>query len=404
MTDMNVQSWRPTRQQRAYLSCNIDARNVGRALLMIVGLYCGVRGLAAQTTNERTLDQPDRSWAATTDSMSQHLLPTHIPVRIVESHSQYGNRTLDKRSVEILGTDGHFEPYQDIEKETLKLDPSTERTTARTFARDVNGKKSLVQVTEEEKHISPAGDSNMLRVTYNPDVNGKLQTVQREIVESKKIADDLEETNRTVMLSSIKGGLAPAFKTHETRKRAANDTVKTETTTWLPDVNGQWQLTEMRQNISTQEENGPKNEETISQLDAEGKLIQISRVVKREESASGEKRDSLESYSIDVPGTTRDGSLHLIERQTDISRSTSSGERSTEEQVEQINPGDLGARLRVSVLVSRKIVSAPSGEQSTVTIRARDLNGSFGVVSIDMTKSDRIPTVEIQPTLSEKSK
>ncbi len=372
---------------------------------MIGGLCCYALSLLAQTSDTRTLDQTNKSWTATTDSKRDDLFPTRIPVRIVESHSQNGERTLDKRSVEIRGTDGHFEPYQDTERETLQGDATTVRTVTRSFSQDVNGKKALVQVTEEEKHILPRGDWNIASVTYNPDVNGKLQPVQREIVESKKIAEDLEETNRTVMLSSINGGLAPAFKTHETRKLAANDRLETETITWLPDVNGKWQLSEIRQSVATQEANGRKIEETVSRPDAEGKLIQISRVVSREsESASGEKRNSLESYSIDLPGTTRDGSLHLIERQTSISRSSSTGERSTEQQTEQTNPGDPGAGLRVSVLVNGKMVSAPSGEQSTLTIRARDANGSFGVVSIDMTKSDRIPAVEIQPTLPEQSK
>jgi hypothetical protein len=135
-------------------------------------------------------------------------------------------RTLDKRSVEIRGTDGHFEPYQDIEREDLRVDASTVRTAMRTFARDVNGRKALVQVTEEEKHILPGDYSNIVRVTYNPDVNGRLQPVQREIVETKRTGKDLEETNMTVMLPSVYGGLAPAFKTHELRKRGANDTVE----------------------------------------------------------------------------------------------------------------------------------------------------------------------------------
>lgn len=389
----------------ARIPCRIDARKLGRALLMIGGLCCYPLSLVAQTTDPTTLDQTNKSWTATTDSRSDDLLPIRIPVRIVESHSHNGERALDKRSVEIRGTDGRFEPYQDIERETLQVDATTVRTVTRTFSQDVNGNKAIAQVTEEEKHILPGGDSNIVRVTYNPDVNGRLQPVQREIVESKKIAEDQEETKRTVMLSSINGGLAPAFKTQETRKRATNDTVKTETTTWIPDVNGQWQLNEIRQNVATQEENGREIEETVSRPDAEGKMIQISRVVSREsESASGEKRDSRDSYSIDVPGTTRDGGLHLIERTTAISRSSSTGERSTEQQVEQVNPGDPGAGLRVSVLVNGKMVSASSGEQSTVTIRARDSNGNFGVVSVDTTKSDRVLTIQIQPTPSEQSK
>jgi len=405
MPHAHAQSRKLARQLRSWISCGISARKVRQALLMIAGLHCCVLSLVAQTTDAPILDQPDKSWTATTDSKSDDLFPTRIPLRIVESHSQSGNRTIDKRLVEIRAIDGHFEPYQDIERETLQLDATTVRTLTRTFSPDVNGNKALVQITEEEKHILPGDGSNTVRVTYNTDVNGKLQPVQREIVESKKISEDLEETKKTVMLTSINGGVAPAFKTLETQKRTANHTVETEKTTWLPDVNGRWQLSEIRQNVATQEENGRTIEEKVFRPGAEGKLVQLSRVVSREsESASGEKRNSVESYSIDVPGTTRDGSLHLIERKTTISRSSSTGEGSTEQKVEQINPGDPGAPLRVSVLVDGKMVAAPSGEQSTVTIRARDSNGSFVVVSVDMTKSDRIPTLQFQQTPSEQSK
>jgi hypothetical protein len=372
-------------------------------VLVVIGACCLCLSAFAQTSDSRTAEESTNSWAATTDLKSDDLLPERIPVRIIESHSENGNRTLDKRSVEIRGTDGHFEPYQDIERETRTLDASTVRTTMRTFAHDVNGKKALVQVTEEEKHILPGDDSNMMRVTYNPDVNGRLQAVQREIVETKKIAKDLEEANTTVMLASINGGLAPAFKTHELRKRAANDTVETEKTTWLPDVNGKWQLSEIRQTIATQEAKDRSLEETVFRPDAEGKVGQISRVVSQESDfSSGEKRSVMETYSIDVPGATRDGSLHLVERKTSTGSSSSTGERATEQKVEQINPGDPGSGLRVSVLVDGKIVSEPSGEQSTVTIRARDSNGSFGTVSVDMTKADRIPTVQIQQTPAQK--
>jgi hypothetical protein len=372
-------------------------------VLVVIGAYCFCPSVFAQTSDSRTVEEPTKSWTATTDLKSDDLTPQRIPVRIIESHSQNGNRTLDKRSVEIRGTDGHFGPYQDVEKETLTVDASTVRTTMRTFARDVNGVKALMQVTEEEKHILPGDDSNIVRVTYNPDVNGRLQPVQREIVETKKIGKDLEETNTTVMLPSVNGGLAPACKTHELRKRAANDTVETEKTTWFPDVNGKWQLSEIRQNITTQEAKDRRIEERVFRPDAEGKLGQISRVVSQESaSTSGEERSVVEAYSIDVPGTTRDGSLHLVERKTSTGSSSSTGERATEQKVEQTNPGDPGAGLRVSVVVDGRMVPGPSGEQSTVTIRGRDSNGRLGIVSVDTTRADQIPTIQVQPTPAEK--
>jgi hypothetical protein len=227
--------------------------------------------------------------------------------------------------------------------------------------------------------------------------------VQREIVETKKLGKDLEETNTTVMLPSVNGGLAPAFKTCELSKRAANDTVETEKTTWLRDVNGEWQLSEIRQNTTTQEATDRRIEEKVFRPDADGKLGQISRVVSKEsESTPGEKRSVVETYSIDVPGTTQDGSLHLVERKTTTESLSSTGERATEPKVEQTNPGDPGPGLHMSVLVNGRMVPGPSGEQSTVTIRARDSNGNFGIVSVDTTKADRIPTIQVRQTPAEK--
>jgi hypothetical protein len=401
MPDVHVQSRRLARQSAACSSRGIGALRPGRVLLMIGGLCCCALSLLAQTSDSTMTDQRNNSWTATTDSKGNNLNPT----RIIESHSQSGNRTLDERSVQVRGSGGHFEPYQDIERETLQVDATTIRTTTRTFARDVNGRKTLVQITEEEKRTLPGGDSNAIRITSNPDVNGKLQAVQRDIVETKRASTDVEETKTTVMLPSVNGGLAPAFKTHELRKRSANNTIESQKTTLLPDGAGNWQVNEVRQVTTSQEGTNRTTEERVSRLDSKSKLGEVSHVVSTEsEGSSGEKRNVVETYSIDVPGTTRDGSLHLVERKTNTESSSSTGARTTQQQVEQINPGEPGAGLRVSVLVDGRMVPGSSGEQSTVTIRERDLNGNVGIVSVDTTKSDRIPTIRIQQTPSEQPK
>ena len=367
-------------------------------LLVVIGTYCFCPSVFAQTADSRTAEEPTKPWTATTDLKNDHLGPQRIPVRVIESHSQNGNRVLDKRSVEIRGTDGQFEPYQDVETETIAVDASSVRTTRRTFARDVNGAKSLIQVTEEEKHTLPGGDSNELRTTFNPDVNGKLQPVQREMVATKTVSKDVEETNTTVMLPNINGGLAPAFKTHELQTRRADGTTESQKTTLLPDGAGNWQANEVRQATTRQEGTNRITEERVSRLDSEGKLSEVSDVVSQEsESASGEQSRVVETYSVDVPGTARDGNLHLTERKTSTETSTSAGDRASEQTVEQTNPGDPGSGLRVSVLVDGKMVPGPSGEQSAVTIRARDVNGTFGIVSVDTTKADRVPTIQVQP-------
>ena len=391
MPRLHVQSRKFVRRSHGCTCGGTDAPKLGWVLLMVAGFCACTLSSVAQTSDPTITDQPDHSWTATTDSKSDNLLPTRLPVRINESHSQNGQRTLDKRSVEIHGTDGHFEPYQDIERETLQVDATTVRTVTRTFSQDVNGKKALVQVTEEEKHILPGDDSNIVRVTYNPDVNGKLQPVQRDLIGTKKTGKDTEETNTTVMLTNIDGGLAPAFKTREVRKAGDNNTAETEKTTWLPDVNGKWQVSEIRQEVATPEANGRRIEEAVFRPDAEGKLNQISRVVSHElESASGDTRSSVETYSIDVPGTSQDGRLHLVERKNSLSHSSPAGEEKTEQRVEQVNPGDPKRGLRVSVLVDGKMVPGPAG--------------NFGTVSVEMTQSDRTRTIQIQHTPSDQPK
>jgi hypothetical protein len=369
-------------------------------LLAIAAYFCSNLPVWARTSDSQTGDA-NKSWTAATESQSDNINPT----RTIESHTQTGNRTLDKQTVQRRGVDGKLEPYQDIEKETVQVDATTVRTTTRTFGRDANGAKTLVRVTEEEKHSLPGGGSNVVRATSNPDVNGNLQLVQREIEETKKTGNDVEETKTTMMLPSVDGGLAPVMKVEERRKRGADQMVESQKITLLPDGAGNWQVAEIRQATTRQEDKNRSTEELISRPDAEGKLGEVSRTVNKEsEGASGEKRATVETYSLDAPGSTRDGSLHLVERATTAQRTSSTGQQTTEQQVEQPNPGDPGSGLQVTILTSETVRPGPSGTQATRIIRMRDANGSFGVVSVDTTKSDNIHALQVQIAPSEKPK
>jgi hypothetical protein len=367
------------------------AAHLSQLMLLAVGVF-SYPALWAQTSDSQTGDA-DKSWTATTESQSDNVNPT----RTTESHTRTGNRTLDSQSVQRRGPDGHFEPYQDIEKETVKVDTTTVRTTTRAFARDADGAKILVQTTEEERRISPGGDSSVVRSVSNPDSNGKLQLVQRQIEETKKISKDVEDTKTTVMLPSVNGGLAPAMKVEERRTLGANNTVESQKTTLRPDGAGNWQVDERRQATIRQEGKNRSTDERVSRPDSEGKLGEVSRTVSKEsESASGEKRNTVETYSLDVPGSSRDGSLHLVERSTTSQRTNSTGQQTTEQQVEQPNPGDPGSGLQVITLTTDTVRPGSSGAQATRTIQARDANGSLGVVSVDTTKSDNIHAIQVQ--------
>src|ERR1039458_895351 len=386
------------RPARVYRRCNDGRPRPSRAmrlsqlmLLASAAYFCSGLTLSAQTSDSQTGD-PNKSRTATTESQSDNVNPT----RTIESHTQSGNRTLDKQSVQ-RGSDGLFEPYQDIEKETVQVDAATVRTITRTFGRDADGAKTLVDVIEEEKHILPGGDSNVVRATSDPDANGNLQLVQRRIEETKRTSKDVEETKTTVMLPSVNGGLVPAVKVQERREQGTNGTVESQQTTLLPDGAGNWQVGEIRRTTTRQEGDNRSTEEQVSLPDSEGKLGEVSRTVTNEVgTASGEKRNTVETYSISVPGSVGDGSLHLVKRATTAQLPSSTGQQTIEQQVEQADPGDPGSGLRVTILTTDTVRPGPSGAQATRTVQVRDANGSFGVVSVDTTKSDNIHVIQVQ--------
>jgi hypothetical protein len=393
--------------------CSIDASAAPRSadgrlrtsmsvlLLPIAAYLCLGLALYAQTDDSQETKDANKSWTATTDFKRSDVNPP----RIIESHTQNGNRTLDKRTVQFGGFDGHFQTFEEIETETLQVDASTVRTTTRTFGRDGEGRKTLVQVAEEEKQRLPGGDSNMVRAVFTSDLNGKLQPVRPESVETKRIDTDTEQTNSTVMLPSINGGFAPAIQTHEVRKRGPNNTLESEVSTLRRDGAGNWQVSELRQATIRDDGKNRSTEERVSRRDAEGKIGEVSRLVSMEsENDSREKYRVEETYSIDVPGTTRDGGLHLVERATATQRITATGEQIAEKKVEQPNPGAPDAGLRLSIVVDDTVRRGPSGVQATRTVRTRDPNGSFGVVEVDMTNSDKVLTIQVQETPSQESK
>ena len=360
-----------------------------------------VSGFALSQTPDSQTGEANKSWNSTTDLQSDGANPT----RTTESHTQSGNRTLDNQSVQRRDSNGQFEPYQDIERETVKVNATTVRTTTRTFGRDSDGAKTLVQVTEEEKRSLPGGDSNVIRSTSNPDANGNLQLVQREVEATRKISKNIEETKTTVMLPDINGGLSPAMQVQEHSERGANDTVESQKTTLLPDGTGNWQVSETRHDITRQDGKNRSTEERVYRPDPEGKLAEISRTISKEsEIAPGEKHNTTETYSVDVPGLSRDGSLHLVERSTVAQRTSSTGQQTTQRQVEQPDPGNPDSGLQVTILTTDSVSSGASGAQATRTIQMRDPNGSIGVVSVDTTKSDKVNTVQVQVAPPEKPK
>jgi hypothetical protein len=151
---------------------------------IVICLISFALALQAQT-DDSSSGEADKSWTA--NSQEQSTSGNTNPTRTQQSHVVENGRAIDKESTERLGPDGRYEPYLDTEKETVKVDANTTRTINRTFVHDADGRKTLQQVTEEDTRSLPGGELKSTLTTSNPDGNGRLQVVQKEIQDTKQI-------------------------------------------------------------------------------------------------------------------------------------------------------------------------------------------------------------------------
>jgi hypothetical protein len=232
-----------------------------------------------------------------------------------------------------------------------------------------------------------------------------MQLVQREVQETKKTSPTVDETTTTVMLPGVNGGLAPAMKVQERQERTGDHTVQVQKSTSLPDGSGRWQAGEVKQSTITDDGKNRTRDEHVLRAGPDGRLAEVSRTVgKDSQDASGESNRTVETYSTDVPGSSADGRLHLVQRVTTAGRNDTSGGRTTQQQVQQLNPGEPNAGLQVTIQSTDAQNSSATGTQQTRTLQVRGSSGALNVVSVDMTKSDKTPTVQVQVAPSTKPK
>jgi hypothetical protein len=301
-----------------------------------------------------------------------------------------------------MNSDGHYEPYLDVEKETVKVNATTTRTVERSYATDPQGQRKLMQVTEEESRTISAGaagngasgrEVRTVRSTSNPDVNGGLQLVHKEIEDSKQISPEVKETKVSILTPDINGGLSESIRTEARESRTGEHTTQFQKTTSMPDGEGHWQPNEVRKGVITEKGKEQTKEETVLRPDSEGKLEVIQKTVSKEAAGvDGETRATTDTYSVDLPGAARDGDLHPVERVTTIHRTGQSGQ-TTETQVEQPNPGAPTLGLRVTG-ESIDIVRPGSGgtTNESRTIESLNGDGSLGVVWVDMGSTNKPAT------------
>lgn len=364
------------------------------SVILCVGSAVCVRAQDAQT------NKTDEPWTATTQTSIDHANPS----RTLES-SKSENRSVDKQRVEVLGSDGRYQPYYDTETETTQVDATTTRTVVREYRWDASGRRNLLQVTEQESHSSSNGDTHVVSTTSSADVNGNVHLAQREVADTKKASPDVQETRTTIYVNDGTGSFTPSQQTREVQTSGANHSVEVKKTTLLPGANGNWQVFEVKEKtIKDDDDKNRTTEERVSRSDIDGRVSEVSRTLSHEtENAEGERNATVETYTPDVPGTAGDGKLHLTGRSTST-QNKDADKKTSEQRIEQPKPGNPTDGLQVTAKTKYTVHYAASGTQQTKTIQARDSSGNFDVISVETEKSDQVPAQQAPKTPPDKSK
>jgi len=335
----------------------------------------------------------DESWKKTTTQ--QDAIGTVNSSRTTESWSKKGSRTTDKKSTETIGPDGRFVPYTDTETQTVEVNANTVRTVQRSYARDVNGNRTLVQVTEEEKKTTAGGAQQISRTTSNPDLNGRLQVVQKEVQQIKRLSPTVQESTTTVSMPDVNGALSPSMRVQQRETKTGEHSTAFRKSTLLPDGNGNWQTAEVRAGTTNDSNQGATTEERVLQPGSDGQLAIVQKTVTHDSKGAAGNKSTVETYSNSVPGMASDNGLHLVEKSTTVRRSEASGQQKTEQKVERPSAGNPSDGLRVTDQVIDIVRPNGNSKQEKVTTLSRDANGNMNVVSVDTAKQDSSKPVQV---------
>ncbi len=319
------------------------------------------------------------------------------PTRTSESHTVVDGRIVDKTLVETLGPEGQYVLYSETEKESVRVNDTTVRNIERSFARGSNGERTLIQERQEESRSLSGGEEKVVRTVSNPDANGALQVVQRELEDSKQLSPGARETTTTVLTPDVNGGLTPAVHIVEREAQSGDGTIDFKKTTQLSDGTGHWQLGEVREGTSKQE-NGQirSKDERVLRPDSNGNLAVVERTVSKQMDARpGEKRDTTDKYSTNVPGQAGNDSLQLVQREITVQQNTAAGGHSTTRQIEQANPGDPSDGLRVTEETINIVKSGSGVADEKRTILTPDSDGRLGEVWVDVGKTSNPSVIQV---------
>jgi len=303
------------------------------------------------------------------------------------AHSELNGHVTDRQTTARVGFDGHYAPYLASERDTLRVDATTLRTTSRTFSTDSDASRTLTQLTEEEQQTLPDGTVKTTRTISSADSHGRVHVTRRETEEVRQISPTVRESEMTVSDSSSETGVATVSKIELHESRASEHIVEFRRSVLLPDGHGGWQPSEIREGQTKDDGHNRTTEERVSKPMADGKMMLVTRIVTtKTEVAPGQTLEVVETYS------GAEGAQQLERRVTTFRWPRPQGGEFVEEQVEQrSSPAELlmPGQKRKDVVLPGFVLASQIESTAPAYIPSGDR-----VISID-TKTGERSTVNV---------
>ena len=313
---------------------------------------------------------------------------TELPSRVTETRSQEGNRKSKVQVIESPGLDGHYQPFLEREEEAIQVDAQTTRVVVKEVGRNADGSRSLLRQTEEETRTLPGGKERTTRAISRPDVNGRMQAVERAVEESTQTSPDTRETKTTVLLPDVNGSFKAAEQVDAIERRKEGGAAEVTASRSRPDANGKWGTYEVRKRTVEKEgEEAEATDERVYRRDLNNaESLKEHTVTRKWKDAAGQAHQVEETYSKANGGANvaDNDRLPLAQRSFSVTTTAADGSQRVVQAVEQRDPGNASNGPRVTQQSLETSRRDASGRESQRTVNFQDGNrGLKNSVTVD---------------------
>jgi hypothetical protein len=334
---------------------------------IVITMPC-VQSIQAQVKETTTTESRDFSYGTGT--------------RVIVTRTEQRSRTTETSNVQEpsnmsgYATLSGWATLVETEQQATVTSPNATTVVNRQYARDVNGNRRLVGVTDEQRNITADGRGTVVRTTSRADVNDRLQVVEREVQETVPTSNETRETTSTVTRYSADG--TPFQQRSRQIEQRRGDVTERQATLSAPDGNGNFVPIYRTESTTTKTASGQKKDERAYRDNGQGKMTVVQREVGSESKDAEGTHSITQTYS--AMSSEPAGSLVLIQQVSTSRQWSPDGSSQSKQQIERIDFGNPTSGLQLATSITETSQPTSDGETKHQIVRSADGNGLFPIV------------------------